>query len=83
LQHKGGVNVLLTAGTATVVIGGFLLLPELAFGDVFCDQDPECSSAHSRNKARLLGVLAGGLFVALVGTIVFLHTPPTRYTVVE
>jgi hypothetical protein len=73
--------VLVAAGTTAAAIGGLLALPAFAFGDVFCDQDPQCVAGNSSRRATALGVFLGGLAAGVLGAVVLLDSKPTTLTV--
>jgi hypothetical protein len=73
--------VLLVAGSAAAAIGGILAVPAFAFGDVFCDQDPQCAAGNSTRRATFLGVFLGGVVVAALGTVLVVTSKPTTFTV--
>lgn len=72
--------VLIAAGGTAATIGGITALPAFAFGDVFCDQDPQCAAGNRRTRATLLGVFVGGLLVAVVGVVLVATSKPTTFT---
>jgi hypothetical protein len=74
-------SVTLVGGGLTALWGGLNLAGRLAFGDVFCDQDPKCIEGHAREKRTSTFITFTGLAVALVGGVLILSSHPTTYTV--
>jgi hypothetical protein len=73
--------VFLAGGGATAAWGGLMLAARSVFGDVFCDQDPECIAGHARERRTSTIIALSGLAVAIVGGVLILVSHPTTYTV--
>ncbi len=72
---------LMGAGHSVMVGSALYALPQLYFGEVFCDGRPACKDDNARTRAATLTVFLVGLGVGLTGLLIWLARQPTRFTV--
>ncbi|HEY2031127.1 MAG TPA: hypothetical protein VGH20_18150 [Myxococcales bacterium] len=75
----GGV---LAVGGGAVAFGGAITLAvSAAFGNVFCDGDPQCAAGNADRRSTALFVTAGGLVIGVLGAILlWTGGRPTSFT---